>query len=107
MKIITLKRKAMDGEPFESTDRNEGIDWWCVIETEEEDMVYEDFEKHLGEYTDPREALWNKMMIHAGQPQGLCWGDDDVYGYLMPDEDVPEIGEEMVDSDGDTWERIG
>lgn len=107
MKIITLKRKTLDGEPFEPTDRNDGTDWWCVIETEEEDMVYRDFEKHLGEYTNPREVLWNKMMIHAGQPQGLCWGDDDVYGYLSPDEDVPEIGEEMVDSDGDIWERIG
>lgn len=105
MKIITLKRRTPDGEPVYE-EETPITDWWCVIETEEEKMVYEDFEEHLGEYTNPREVLWNKMMIHAGQPQGLCWGDDDVYGYLSPDEDVPEVGEEMVDSDGDTWERI-
>lgn len=110
MRIIELERRTMDGEPIEQdalkNNAEDYRDWWCVIETEEEYMVYEDFEKHLGEYTEPRQALWNRMMVHAGQPQGLCWGDDDVYGYLSPDEDVPEVGEEMVDSDSDTWVRL-
>lgn len=105
MKIITLIRKAKDGKPMYEEEAPI-TDWWCVIETEEEYMTYQDFLKHLGEYSDPREVLWNKMMIHAGKEQGLCWGDDDVYGYILPGEEVPEVGKEMVDSDGDIWERI-
>lgn len=105
MKIITLKRKTEGCEPVYE-DEAPITDWWCVIETEEEHMVYQDFLEHLGEYTDPREALWNKMMIHAGQGLRLFWGDDDVYGYILPGEEVPEVGEEMVDNDGDIWERI-
>lgn len=111
MKIIELQRKTMDGKPVEYNALNENgedyRDWWCVIETKEEEMVYDDFTEHLGQYSgDPRHLLWNKMMIHAGQGLGLSWGDDDVYGYLRPDEDCPDVGEEMTDSDGDIWERV-
>ena len=111
MKIITLERRTLDSEPVEqdalNTNTEDYRDWWCVIETEEEYLVYEDFIEHLGQYSgDPRDLLWNKMMIHAGQGLGLCWGDDDVYGYLTPDEDCPEVGEEMTDSDGDIWVRV-
>lgn len=110
MKVIELQRKTMDGKPVEYDALKENgedyRDWWCVIETKEEGLVYEDFVEHLGQYSgDPRELLWNKMLIHAGQGMGVCWGDDDMYGYISPDEDVPEVGEEMIDSDGDKWER--
>lgn len=108
MKIITLERRTMDGEPIEQdalkNNTEDYRDWWCVIETAEEYWVYEQFLKH-GE-SSVYAPIWNGMMKHAGQPQGLSWGDDDVYGYLMLDEDVPEVGEEMVDSDGDTWVRL-
>lgn len=110
MRIIEMERKTMDGKPVEYDALKENgenyRDWWCVIETKEEELVYEDFLKHLGEYTNPRDVLWNKLMIHAGQGLGLSWGDDDVYGYIHPDEEVPEVGEETVDSDGDRWVRL-
>ena len=110
MKIITLERKTIDGNNVEYGIDENGEDyygWWCVIETPEEEMVYDDFVEHLGTYgQDLRSILWNRMMIHAGQDKGLAWGDDDVYGYIRPDEDVPEVGEEFIDSEGDTWLRV-
>lgn len=106
MRIITLKRMTMDGEPVYEEEGNT-TDWWCAIETKEEEMVYDDFEKHLGEYSgDCRDILWNRLVNHAGQGMGVSWGDDDMYGYIRPDEDCPDVGEEFVDSDGDRWTRI-
>ena len=106
MRIIEMKRKTENGEVLPDNPEYNPHDWWCVIETEEEVKAFEDFVKHLGEYGgDMREIEWNKRMIEAGKDFGLYWGDDDVYGYLMPDEDYPEVGEEMIDSDGDTWVR--
>lgn len=106
MRIITMERKTQDGKPVYKEEAPVR-DWWGVIETKEEEIVYEDFEKHLGEYGgDMRDILWNKMAIHAGQGMGVSWGDDDIYGYISPDEEVPEVGEEFVDGDGDTWTRV-
>lgn len=104
MKIIEMERRTLDGEPVH--EEAPITDLWCVIETQEEYMVYKDFLKHLGEYTDPREALWNRMVIHAGQSQGLCQGDDDVYGYIGPDEVAPLPTEPYLDGDGDEWRVI-
>lgn len=117
MKIIELQRKTMDGKPIEYDALKENgedyRDWWCVIETKEEEMVYgkafhgpfspANAMKSLvqGIYID----LWNDMVKHAGQGMGVSWGDDDMYAYLRPDEDCPEVGEEITDGDGDTWER--
>ena len=111
MRIITLERNTLDGEPVEYNPMYENgedfRDWWCVIETKEEEMVYDDFLEHLGQYDgNPRDLLWNKMVIHAGQGMSVSWGDDDMYGYIHPDEDVPEVGEEMTDGDGDIWRRV-
>lgn len=106
MRVLTLERITKDGKPFEG-DLNEKRDWWCEIETKEEEMVYDDFLDHLGDYSgDARDILWNQLVIHAGQGMGVSWGDDDMYGYIMVDEETPEIGEEFVDSDGDRWIRI-
>lgn len=109
MKIIELERRTLDGEPVKyGADENgeDYRDWWCVIETKEEKKMYEDFLGHLGEYSgDCRDILWNKFVIHAGQGMGLSWGDDDIYGYILPDEDTPKLGEEFIDGDGDTWVR--
>lgn len=110
MKIIEMSRFTAKGEPIcidPINDCYEDVhDWWCVLETKEEAEALADFEKHLGEYDgDMRDVEWNKRMIEAGKDFGLCWGDDDVYGYLMPDEYHPKIGEETIDSDGDTWIR--
>lgn len=110
MKIITLERRTIDGKPVEYNPVYENgedfRDWWCVIETKEEEMVYDDFIEHLGQYSgDPRNLLWNKMAIHAGQGMGVNWGDDDMYGYIRPDEVAPEIGEEYTDGDNDVWVR--
>ena len=106
MKIIEMQRLTDNGQPVYEEEGNTR-DWWCVIETKEEELVYEDFLKHLGEYSgDMRDIMWNKMMIYAGQGLGLSWGDDDVYGYIRPDEEVPEVGEETIDGDGDTWKRV-
>ena len=106
MKIIEMERKTMSGEPVGERPEYYPRDWWCVVETNEERKTYDDFLEHLGEYSgDSRDIKWNKMVIEAGHDFGLCWGDDDLYGYIMPDEDVPEVGEEMIDSDGETWVR--
>ena len=117
MKIITMECKTVDGKPVEyGVDENgeDYRDWWCVIETEEEELVYdkafhEDYNKNSarqGLARDLYAELWNDMVKHAGQPQGLSWGDDDVYGYIRPDETAPEVGEEYKDSDDDVWVRI-
>lgn len=110
MRVITLERRTLDGEPvvYDTLNECDGEyrDWWCVIETREEEAMYDDFVAHLGEYSgDCRDILWNKLVIHAGRPLGVAWGDDDMYGYIRPDEDVPEKGEEFIDSDGDKWIR--
>lgn len=118
MKIITLERRTLDSEPVEQdaleNNTDDYRDWWCVIETKEEEMVYD---KAFHEPFNPASAtkslvqgaymdLWNDMVKHAGQGLGLFWGDDDVYGYLTPDEDCPDVGEEMTDGDGDIWVRL-
>lgn len=110
MIIIEMERLTLDGEPvvydLEKENGEEYRDWWCVIETKEEEMVYDDFLKHLGEYSgDCRDILWNKLVIHAGQGMGVKWGDDDMYGYIRPDETCPEILEKYTDGDGDEWLR--
>lgn len=111
MRIIEMERRTMDGKPVEYNPMYENgedfRDWWCVIETKEEEMVYDDFLEHLGQYNgNPRDLLWNKMVIYAGQGMGVSWGDDDMYGYIRPDEVAPEIGEEYTDGDNDVWGRI-
>lgn len=108
MKVIEMERRTMDGEPVVYDTLNECAgeyrDWWCVIETKEEEMVYDDFVKHLGEYSgDCRDILWNKLVIHAGQGMGVKWGDDDIYGYIRPDETAPLPTEPFIDGDGDEW----
>lgn len=107
MKIITMKRLTIDGKPLDQESDCDPNDWWCKIETKEEEMIYDDFEKHLGEYSgDCRDILWNRLVNHAGQGMGVSWGDDDMYGYIRPDEDCPDIEEEFVDGDGDRWVRV-
>lgn len=106
MKIIEMQRLTDNGQPVYEEEENTR-DWWCVIETKEEELIYEDFLKHLGEYSgDTRDILWNKLVIHAGQGMGVAWGDDDMYGYIRPDEEAPEVGEETIDGYGDTWKRV-
>lgn len=116
MKIIEMERRTMDGKPVDyGIDENgeDYRDWWCVIETKEEELVYDKaFHKPFnpasatkslvqGAYID----LWNDMVKHAGLDYGVKWGDDDMYGYIRPDEAVPEIGEEYIDGDNDKWVR--
>lgn len=105
MRVITLERKTMDGKPVEYGVAENGEDyrdWWCVIETKEEEMVYEEYLKDIRLFS----KIWNDMVRHAGQGMGVSWGDDDMYGYIRPDEDCPDIGEEFIDGDGDTWVRV-
>lgn len=115
MQIITMLRLTLDGKPMHATDNDpDPRDWWCVIETKEEEMVYD---KAFHEPYNPESAkqslvkglyidLWNEMINHAGLGTGVSWGEDDIYGYIRPDEVVPEIGDKYVDGDGDTWKRI-
>ena len=104
MKIITLKRLTENKEPLVDDDYTQcdPHDWFCVIETPEEEMVYDEFLEHPDQY----EFLWNAMVKHAGLGVGLSWGDDDIWGYFRPDEAVPEIGEEWTDGDNDRWGRV-
>lgn len=105
MKIITMQRLTMDGMPVVYDTGNENgedyEDWWCVIETPEEEMVYDEYLEHPDQY----EFLWNAMVKHAGLGVGLSWGDDDLYGYIRPDETIPKIRGTYKDSDGDIWVR--
>lgn len=107
MKIIEMERRTLDGKPVEygvGENGEDHRDWWCVIETEEEKIAYDDFVRHLGEYSgDCRDILWNKMVIHAGQGMGVKWGDDDMYGYVHPDEIAPLSNKTFIDGDGDEW----
>ena len=110
MKIVTLKRLTMDGEPLvdDKFTQCDPSDWWCVIETQEEEDAYNDFVDHLGEYSgDPREISWNKRVIEAGRDKGVSWGDDDMYGYVHPNETVPMPTEPFIDGDGDEWVMVG
>ena len=110
MKIIEMERKTLDGEPVEyGVDENgeDYRDWFCVIETKEEELVYDMFVKNISSniQNEALTKLWNKLVIHAGQGMGVSWGDDDMYGYIRPDEVAPEIGEEYIDGDNDKWVR--
>lgn len=108
MIIMTLKRMTMDGEPLDPDYDEDPNDWWCKIETKEEELFYDRYvcgNKGLAGET-VAEHIWNEMVKHAGQGMGLAWGDDDIYGYIRPDETEPEVGEEWTDSDGDKWLRM-
>lgn len=107
MKIIEMERRTMDGKPVEYNPVYENgedfRDWWCVIETKEEELLYDKtWNSNECDYI----PLWNELVKYAGQGMGVSWGDDDMYGYIRPDEDCPEIGETFVDGDGDEWLRI-
>ena len=108
MKIITMQRLTLDGAQVHTDPDNpyEYRDWWCVIETQEEEMVYDLFTTGIGKQYNNIEKLWNNMVKHAGQGMGLAWGDDDLYGYIRPSESVPEIKENFKDGDGDIWVRV-
>ena len=102
MKVITMRRLTLDGKPV-YPEEAPIQDWWCVIETEEEKIVYElAFDKGNEEC----KRVWNYMVIHAGKDMGVSWGDDDVYGYISPNEHVPEIKENFKDGEGDIWVRV-
>lgn len=101
MIVFEMKMITRGGEPVYEEEGNT-TDWWCKIETKEEEMVYDEFI----EYPDKYEALWNSMVKHAGLPYGVKWGDDDIYGYLLSDEDMPDLNEKYKDTDGDVWKRI-
>lgn len=101
MIVFEMKMIARGGEPVYEEEGNT-TDLWCKIETKEEEMVYDEFI----EYPDKYEALWNSMVKHAGLPYGVKWGDDDMYGYLLPDEDMPDLNEKYKDADGNVWKRI-
>lgn len=107
MKVITMQRLTLDGKPvaYNATDENgeDCRDWWCVIETKEEELVYDKF---ISGREPCAERLWNMMVKHAGQGMGVSWGDDDMYGYIRPDEVAPEIKENFKDGEGDIWVRI-
>lgn len=104
MRIITMKRLTEGGEPLvdDELTQCDPSDWFCVIETEEEQIVHDLAIENEGEHM----RIWNYMINHAGTPQGLSWGEDDIYGYFTPNEVIPEIGEEWTDDDNDKWVRV-
>lgn len=107
MRIITMQRLTLDGKPV-YPEEAPIQDWWCVIETEEEKLVYDMFVKNISSniQSEALTNLWNTLVKHAGQDMGLAWGDDDVYGYISPNEHVPEIKENFKDGEGDIWVRV-
>ena len=108
MKIITMTKIKEDGEPLEDNNymQPDPRDWFCVIETKEEELVYDKFvcgNKGLAGETEA-EHIWNEMVKHAGLGEGVKWGDDDMYAYIRPDEVEPEVGEHYR-LDNDEWVR--
>lgn len=97
-----------DGVPLKEEDGDvDPRDWFCVIETKEEELFYDKYvagNKGLAGETNA-EHIWNELVKHAGQGMGLAWGDDDIYAYIRPDEAVPEMGE-TYKLDNDTWYRV-
>ena len=110
MKIITMQRLTLDGTQVYVDPDNpyEYRDWWCVIETEEEEIVYDMFVKNISSniQSEGLTKLWNTMVKHAGRDRGVSWGDDDVYGYISPNKKVPEVKENFKDGEGDIWVRV-
>ena len=111
MKIITMEQIVQDGEPIEYDDFEEvgedHRDWFCVIETLEEKMVYDQFVREVSSNIQDERLmrLWNDMVKHAGREEGLGWGDDDIYAYIMPNETMPKVGDHYK-LDDDEWVRI-
>ncbi len=113
MKIITMCKVIEDGEPLPDDDYTQSgpRDWFCAIETKEEELVYDTFLEFLhgddagDKYSKAYISLWNSMVNHAGLYEGVKWGDDDIYAYIRPDEGLPMIGEEYK-IDNDTWQRV-
>lgn len=111
MKIITMEQIVQDGEPIEYDDFEEvgedHRDWFCVIETEEEKLFYDKYvanNKGLAGETNA-EHIWNELVKHAGREEGLGWGDDDIYAYIMPSETMPKVGDHYK-LDNDEWVRV-
>ena len=110
MIVITMDRKTLDKKPVVySADENgeDYRDWWVKIETKEEEMVYDAWQTEPDK--DKQSALkdlWDAMIVHAGQGQGVMWGEDDIYGYIRPDETMPDVGDEYTDADEDKWLRV-
>ena len=100
-----MERKTLDGQPVYKEEAPIR-DWWCVIETKGEEFVYEQYlQEGVGDGGKIGE-LWDEMINNAGQGLGLSWGEDDIYGYIRPDEMPPETGEEFIDGDNDKWVRV-
>ena len=111
MKIITMEQIVQDGEPIEYDDFEEvgedHRDWFCVIETLEEKWVYDQFVREVSSNIQDERLmrLWNDMVKHAGREEGLGWGDDDIYAYIMPNETMPKVGDHYK-LDDDEWVRV-
>ena len=107
MKIIEMERITMDGEPLVYDTLNECAgeyrDYWCVLENETEEKLYE--ETWNSNETDLI-PTWNKLVNEAGKDYNLCWGDDELYGYVHYGETKPIAGETFVDGDGDEWKLV-
>ena len=99
MKIIELERQTMDGEPVYKEEAPIR-DYWCVLETEAEEQLYE--ETWNSNETDLI-PTWNKLINKAGADYNLCWGDDEIYGYVHVNETAPMPTEPFIDGDGDKW----
>lgn len=100
MIVFQMRMLTKDGQAL-NTDEYDTLGLWCKVETEEEWLVYEHFGKGVWE-----KHLWNEMVKHAGAPYLVNLGDDDIYGYIRPDEMPPEVGDEYIDGDDDTWVRV-
>lgn len=104
MKIITMKRLTIDGKPLNQDYDADPKDWWCVIETKTEEDIYD---RAFGwDNSASYIPVWDELVKKAGEPFGIARGDDDIYGYIRPDEDCPDVGEKFTDGEGDEWIRV-
>ena len=107
MKIIEMERMTLSGEPVEYNPVYENgedfREYWCVLENETEEKLYEETWNSNDTDLIP---TWNKMINEAGRQYNLCWGDDEIYGYVHTSETAPMPTEPFIDGDGDEWRVI-
>lgn len=55
------------------------------------------------------DGIWKSEALDYGFKEDTKeteWGVDDIYGYISPNEEVPEVKENFKDGEGDIWVRV-
>lgn len=109
MKLLEFEKVREDGKPY---DEDQPVDWFVQFETLGEKDLYEEAIKYYHkvprdnanyEYFTGYGAGMIRGLLTMGLDQRMT--DDDIYYYFMPEDKVPEVGEEFR-LDGYIWVRV-